>query len=331
MVSSKTRQEALRLSMKLVATVCCVVQDVARSSQLRIAHKYLPTLEAYLKTPSGLPGWQCTFYTQDAQGNPNKEVAMYVLNTTAIKLNDFLPSGLTPNWTIKLEGKLTVDTTAIYEFDLAVAGRAKLWVDGELTIDNWTHQTPGDYFYGYHIHLSLLHIHSYPRSHRQGTVEEKADVRLEEGQPVDVLVEYTNTIPPDTTSDGTDKGNSQPGLMRGVVRLFCERFGAYLQVGQRLGGIEKIDPDQAIQKAVALATRSDVVIYIGGLTPEWESEGFDRPTLYMPGRQDELISKLGKANPNTVVCIQAVRSILMARRLSAECTKSRVPQLRCHG
>lgn len=210
-----------RLSMKLVVTVRCIVQDVSRSSQLRIAHKYLPTLEAYLKTPSGLPGWQCTFYTQDAQGTPSTEVAKYVLNTTAIKLNDFLPSGLTPNWKIKLEGKLTVDKTAVYEFGLAVAGRAKLWVDGKLTIDNWTRQTPGDYFYGY-LHCQLLQTYSYSSFRRQGTIEEKGDVQLEEGQPVDILVEYINTLPPDTTNDGTDKGNSQPALMRGVVRLFLK-------------------------------------------------------------------------------------------------------------
>lgn len=65
--------------------------------------------------------------------------------------------------------------------------------------------------------------------------------------------------------------------MRGVVRPFHARFGAYSQAGQRLGGTEKIDADQAIQNTVALATRSDIVICIGGLTPEWESEGFDRP------------------------------------------------------
>lgn len=55
--------------------------------------------------------------------------------------------------------------TATYELGLTVAGkvftswigrlliqgvgRAKLWVDGKMTIDNWTKQTAGDFFYGY--------------------------------------------------------------------------------------------------------------------------------------------------------------------------------------
>lgn len=49
---------------------------------------------------------------------------------------------------------------------------------------------------------------------RQGTVEEKAVIKLEAGKPVDVFVEYTNTKPP----EGPEADRSQPALMRGVVR-----------------------------------------------------------------------------------------------------------------
>lgn len=75
---------------------------------------------------------------------------------------------------------------------------------------------------------------------------------------------------------------------------------------QRLGGCEKLDADQTIEAAVALAEKSDVVIFVAGLSAEWESEGFDRPTLQLPGRQDETIARIAEANPNTVVVIQAV-------------------------
>jgi len=76
------------------------------------------------------------------------------------------------------------------------AGRAKLWVNGDLTINNWDSQTPGDFFYG------------------QGTIEEKATVDLVAGQAVELLVEYTNTPP---TKDEGDDISSQPALMLGVV------------------------------------------------------------------------------------------------------------------
>ena len=77
---------------------------------------------------------------------------------------------------------------------------------------------------------------------------------------------------------------------------------------QRLGGIEKINAEKAIQDAVDLASSSDVVVIVAGLTSEWESEGFDRPSLELPGRQDELISRVSAANQNTVVVLQGVSS-----------------------
>ncbi|KAJ7470497.1 glycoside hydrolase family 3 protein [Mycena latifolia] len=233
------------------------------------AHKYLPTLENNLQTEAGQPGWLCTFYNHDEHGELTDPVAAFVLTDTRVKLVDFLPPGLSPNWTIKLTGRLTIAKTVPFEFGLTVAGRAKLWVNGELTIDNWTKQTPGDFFYG------------------QGTIEEKAIINLTAEVPVDILVEYTNTPPP--KDEGDDDISSQPALMLGV----------------RLGGCEKIDDDAAIESAVDLASSCDAVLFVAGLTPEWESEGFDRPTLSLPGRQDEAISKIAAVNPNTIVCIQA--------------------------
>ena len=113
------------------------------------AFKYRPTLENQLKTASGERGWTCSFFKHDAQGNPTGDaVAEYVLTDTRIRLNDFLPAGLTPTWTIKLKGLLTMEKTATYELGLTVAGRGKLFVNGKLTVDNWTKQRPGEFFYG---------------------------------------------------------------------------------------------------------------------------------------------------------------------------------------
>lgn len=81
--------------------------------------------------------------------------------------------------------------------------------------------------------------------------------------------------------------------------------------GLRLGGCEKIDPDEAMTRAEKLAAKSDVVMLVAGLSPDWESEGFDRPTLDMPKRTNELITRVGKANPNTVVCLQAGSAVSM--------------------
>ncbi|KAJ7066458.1 glycoside hydrolase family 3 protein [Mycena amicta] len=233
------------------------------------AHKYLPTLEKNLQTLSGEPGWLCSFYNHDEHDQPLSEpLAAIIVTDTRIKLVDFLPPGLTTRWSIKLTGRLMVEKTAPFELGLTVAGRARLWVNGIMTIDNWDHQTPGDFFYG------------------QGSIEEKAVIKLTAHEPVDILVEYTNTPP---LTDGDSSISSQPALMRGV----------------RLGGCEKIDDDKAIEAAVSLAKECDAVVFVAGLSPEWESEGFDRPTLDLPGRQQEVISRIAEANPKTCVCIQA--------------------------
>lgn len=62
-------------------------------------------------------------------------------------------------------------------------------------------------------------------------------------------------------------------------------------------------------EAVKLASEADVAIAIVGLNADWETEGYDRQTLALPGRTDELITKVLAANPKTVVVTQSVSSI----------------------
>ena len=50
---------------------------------------------------------------------------------------------------------------------------------------------------------------------------------------------------------------------------------------------------------------SDVAVVVVGTTAEVESEGFDRTTLALPGRQDDLVRRVAAANPRTVVIVNA--------------------------
>jgi len=63
--------------------------------------------------------------------------------------------------------------------------------------------------------------------------------------------------------------------------------------------------DEELAKAVALAAESDAAIVVVGTTAEIESEGFDRQSLALPGRQDELVRRVAGANPNTIVVVNA--------------------------
>ena len=58
-----------------------------------------------------------------------------------------------------------------------------------------------------------------------------------------------------------------------------------------------------IAEAVKLAKSSDVVVLVAGLSGEWESEGFDRVDMKLPGAQNELIERVAKANKNTIVVL----------------------------
>jgi len=48
-----------------------------------------------------------------------------------------------------------------------------------------------------------------------------------------------------------------------------------------------------------------------GTNDEVESEGYDRPTLDLPGRQDELVRRVAAANPRTVVVVNAGAPVLL--------------------
>ncbi len=66
-----------------------------------------------------------------------------------------------------------------------------------------------------------------------------------------------------------------------------------------------------IGQAVAAAAASDVAVVVVGTTDEWESEGFDRTHLALPGEQDELIRRVCAANPRTVVVLNCGAPVSM--------------------
>lgn len=70
-------------------------------------------------------------------------------------------------------------------------------------------------------------------------------------------------------------------------------------------------PADPIAEAVELAAKADVVVLVAGVTNEWESEGFDRPNMDLPRKQDELIQRVAAANPKTIVVLNAGSPVSM--------------------
>ena len=69
--------------------------------------------------------------------------------------------------------------------------------------------------------------------------------------------------------------------------------------------------EEEIAAAAALAAASDAAVVVVGTTAEVESEGFDRTTLALPGRQDELVRQILAANPRTVVVVNSGAPVLL--------------------
>jgi beta-glucosidase len=64
-----------------------------------------------------------------------------------------------------------------------------------------------------------------------------------------------------------------------------------------------------IYQASEVAKRCDVAVVFAGASDYIESEGRDRNGLELPGKQDELIEAVVKANPNTIVVINGGTSV----------------------
>ncbi|MGC5171574.1 beta-glucosidase family protein [Microbacterium sp. DT81.1] len=69
--------------------------------------------------------------------------------------------------------------------------------------------------------------------------------------------------------------------------------------------------DEELDAAVAAAAAADVAVVVVGTNPETESEGWDRPDLALPGRQNELVRRVAAANPRTVVVVNAGAPVLL--------------------
>lgn len=85
--------------------------------------------------------------------------------------------------------------------------------------------------------------------------------------------------------------------------------------GQRVRGLvvgaRPVPAGDPIERAVAAARDADVAVVIVGTDDFWETEGEDRTSISLPGRQDELVAAVAAANPNTVVVINAGSPVSM--------------------
>jgi beta-glucosidase len=95
-----------------------------------------------------------------------------------------------------------------------------------------------------------------------------------------------------------------------LLTLEFARSEASLLAAVRLGVLPPV-PADAIERAARLAAASDVAIVCVGFGGEWQSEGFDRPDMELPGQQNELVKQVAAANPRTIVVLNTGSPITM--------------------
>ena len=106
----------------------------------------------------------------------------------------------------------------------------------------------------------------------------------------------------------TSTRDLQQGTSVQVVVEFAARTPVF---GGVIVGVRPPMPDDLMESAVATAKDADVAVVVVGMSGDWESEGHDRESMDLPGRQDELIAKVAAANPNTVVLVNAGSPVTM--------------------
>jgi beta-glucosidase len=76
-------------------------------------------------------------------------------------------------------------------------------------------------------------------------------------------------------------------------------------------GIRAVPPTDLMDRAVASAAKADVALVVVGTNNDWESEGYDRKIIALPGDQDELVRRVAAVNKKTIVVVNTGAPVAM--------------------
>ncbi|GAB3135829.1 glycoside hydrolase family 3 C-terminal domain-containing protein [Amycolatopsis stemonae] len=212
-----------------------------------------------------------------AKAADGTRLAEFPLREAKISWIGELPAGLDMATlaSVEIHGTYLPERSGTHTFGLTGPGDLRLTVGGQTLFDGVNLPEGGDVF------TSIMQV-----------IEQRREVELTAGALVDVSLTYW--IPSEMAE-----------FARGTFAWVTFALGHRGPV---------LDPDAALEEAVAAAGKSDVAVVVVGTTAEVESEGFDRTSLALPGRQDELVERVAEVNPNTVVVVNAGSPVEMPWR-----------------
>ncbi|CAI6331495.1 unnamed protein product [Periconia digitata] len=233
--------------------------------------KWMPLASPYCTTPDGEPGVRLEYYNGD-QFNGEPAVVQTKAGTD-LWLWDSAPKSVLPAYSFKVKATLTPKSTGNHTFSFASVGPGRLFLNGELFINIWNWTEEGEAMFS-------------------ASEDVLKSIHLEEGKPVELLVESTNEV--------------RPASKVAIIRRSHDYGGCRI-------GYQEEDKIDRIQEAVDTAKAADVAVLVVGLDAEWESEGYDRQTMDLPkdGSQNRLVEAVLQANPRTIVVNQSGTPVTM--------------------
>lgn len=233
--------------------------------------KWLPLASEYCRTHDGQQGVILEYYHGDQfHGEP---MSVQHKQTTDLFLWDSAPKDVLPAYSFKIKTVITPQSSGNHTFSFSSVGPGRLYVDGQLLINNWDWETEGEAMF-------------------EASQDVHKTIHLEIDKDVELLVESTNEVRP--------ASKVVPGAR-------THHYG-----GCRIGYQDESKVD-LLQEAIDIARQADVVVMCVGLDAEWESEGYDRQSMDLPkhGTTDRLIEAVVAANPQTIVVNQSGNPVTM--------------------
>lgn len=192
-----------------------------------------------------------------------------------IDLFDTAPAALLGKpYSYRLTSLVTPLASGNHSFGVSSVGEARLYVDGELIINNDDWNEIGETFYAF------------------GSKEIVRSMSMKAGKTYEVTVECR------TRHTGTDVSASESEAELDPTHVFANHAGL------RVGYLEEFSASLE-QDAIDLSNASDYTVVVLGLDEEWESEGYDRASMSLPASQDSLIRHLieQSIHPETLIIV----------------------------
>lgn len=244
-----------------------------------LANKFVPVFpETCVSPKNGRHGMHMEFFGNMEHKGPAVHSAHRT--STVLSCYDNLPKSFTPGkrYSYRATGLLTPKTSGKHTFSMGTCGPGRMILDGEEIINIWNRTKDSE-------RSEMFMAYASP------------EVRVE----VDMVGGRTYTV----EVEGVSRE-----LAPIPVHYTDELYRDEVMDGSRVGFMEEVRED-LLGDAVALAAESDVVVMVVGKNIEWESEAYDMKSMDLPGRQDELIEEVLKANANTIVVNQSGSPISM--------------------